>query len=56
MSDQARETVLVPFTQEEAWEMLARCLASSDPDTPALRSAMQKLARIVEPQRRERSA
>lgn len=51
-----QETVLVPFTREEAWEILARCLASHEPDTGALRSAMHKLAHVVEPKRREKAS
>jgi hypothetical protein len=48
------DVIMILFSRDEAWEILARCLASSDPDTPAIRSAMQKLARVVgtEPQER----
>ncbi|HRF58378.1 MAG TPA: hypothetical protein PLH94_00525 [Fimbriimonadaceae bacterium] len=42
------DVVMLPLTREEAWELLNRCLSSPHADTPAARSAMQKLAAILE--------
>ena len=36
-------TILLSLTSEEAWELLARCLDSAEPDGEAFRSALQKL-------------
>lgn len=51
-----KEVVMLPLTREEAWELLNRCLSSPLADTPAARTAMQKLAAILERSEQTRAA
>ena len=37
------------LTSTEAWELLSRCLNSSEADNPASREAMRKLADALRP-------
>jgi hypothetical protein len=41
------ETVLLPLTREEAFELLDRCLQSQCDDNEALRSALVKITEAV---------
>jgi len=39
---------MLVLTQEEAWELLSRCLNSSDPDNDTSKLLLKKLARILQ--------
>lgn len=46
------EHLLLELTQEEAYELFARCLKSSDEDTEASRSALRKLGLLLDSNQR----
>ena len=37
-------TITIQFTEDEAWELLSRCLNSTEPDSEVSREALGKLA------------
>jgi len=39
---------MLVLTQEEAWELLSRCLNSSDPDNETSKALLKKLAKILQ--------
>lgn len=49
------EELLLSLTQEEAWELLSRCLNSSDPDNEVSKRLLKKLARILQLAQREQA-
>jgi len=51
-----REILVIAFTRDEATEIFMRCLRSNEPDTPVSDAALQKLARLIGFQLRERIA
>jgi hypothetical protein len=42
------EELLLVLTQEEAWELLSRCLNSTDADNDVSRVVLKKLARVLQ--------
>lgn len=42
------EELFLVLTQEEAWELMSRCLNSVDPDNDVSRNVLRKLARILQ--------
>ena len=42
------EELLLVLSQEEAWELLSRCLNSSDPDNDTSKLVLKKLARVLQ--------
>ncbi len=46
--EQQESYVSIKMTQEEAYELLSRCLQSQEEDTPVFRSALRRLARAAE--------
>ena len=42
------EELFLVLTQEEAWELMSRCLNSVDPDNEVSRNVLRKLARILQ--------
>ena len=42
------EELFLVLTQEEAWELLSRCLNSTDPDNETSKVVLKKLARILQ--------
>jgi len=42
------EELLLALTQEEAWELLSRCLNSTDADNDISRVVLKKLARVLQ--------
>lgn len=42
------EELFLVVTQEEAWELMSRCLNSADPDNEISRAVLRKLARILQ--------
>ena len=41
------EDISLTLTQEEAWELLSRCINSSEMDTETSKSAIKKLANCL---------
>ncbi len=42
------EELFLVLTQEEAWELMSRCLNSVDPDNEVSKNVLRKLARILQ--------
>jgi hypothetical protein len=42
------EELFLVLTQEEAWELMSRCLNSVDPDNEVSKTVLRKLARILQ--------
>jgi hypothetical protein len=42
------EELFLVVTQEEAWELMSRCLNSADPDNDVSKGVLRKLARILQ--------
>jgi hypothetical protein len=42
------EELFLVLTQEEAWELMSRCLNSVDPDNDVSKVVLRKLARILQ--------
>lgn len=42
------EELFLVLTQEEAWELMSRCLNSSEPDNETSKAVLRKLARILQ--------
>ena len=42
------EELLLALTQEEAWELLSRCLNSTDPDNDISKAVLKKLAKVLQ--------
>ena len=42
------EDLFLVLTQEEAWELMSRCLNSVDPDNEVSKNVLRKLARILQ--------
>lgn len=42
------EELFLVLTQEEAWELMSRCLNSSEPDNDLSRVVLRKLARVLQ--------
>ena len=42
------EELFLVLTQEEAWELMSRCLNSAEPDNETSRAVLRKLARILQ--------
>jgi hypothetical protein len=42
------EELLLALTQEEAWELLSRCLNSTDADNDVSKSVLKKLAKVLQ--------
>jgi len=49
------EELLLTLSQEEAWELLSRCLNSSDADNEVSKTVLKKLARILQLAQREQA-
>jgi hypothetical protein len=50
------EELLLSLTQEEAWELLSRCLNSTDADNEISKVVLNKLARILQCAQLEKAA
>jgi hypothetical protein len=50
------EELLLSLTQEEAWELLSRCLNSTDADNEISKVVLKKLARILQCAQLEKAA
>jgi hypothetical protein len=42
------EELLLALTQEEAWELLSRCLNSTDADNDISKTVLKKLAKVLQ--------
>lgn len=42
------EELFLVVSQEEAWELMSRCLNSTDADNDLSRSVLRKLARVLQ--------
>ena len=42
------EHLLLDLTEEEAWELLSRCLNSTEPDNEISREILRKLAKALQ--------
>jgi hypothetical protein len=42
------EELFLVLSQDEAWELLSRCLNSAEPDNEVSRRTLQKLARLLQ--------
>lgn len=42
------EELFLVVSQEEAWEIMSRCLNSPDPDNDVSKGVLRKLARILQ--------
>jgi hypothetical protein len=42
------EELFLVVSQEEAWELMSRCLNSPDPDNDVSKGVLRKLARILQ--------
>ena len=42
------DELMLALTQEEAWELLSRCLNSTDADNEISRIVLKKLARVLQ--------
>ena len=51
-----REHLVLELTQDEAYELFARCLKSVDEDTEASRSALRKLGVLLDATQTRRAA
>lgn len=50
------ENLVLELTQDEAFELFARCLKSADEDTEASRSALRKLGLLLDAPQSRRAA
>lgn len=51
-----REIISLELTQDEAFELFARCLKSADEDNEASRSALRKLGLVLDATQTRRAA
>ena len=47
---------MLVLTQEEAWELLSRCLNSTDVDNETSKTVLKKLARVLQCAQMEQNA
>lgn len=50
------EELMLVLTQEEAWELLSRCLNSTDVDNETSKTVLKKLARVLQCAQMEQNA